>query len=167
LRIYVSSLAEMARHVRERRPGWLVSLVQPAYQPPRPPEIAEARHLRVAVDDVSEPVEGTVLPGEAHVRELVAFLRSWPADEALLIHCFAGISRSTAAALIALTLHRDEMDAARVLRERAPHAIPNARIVALADRALGRGGRLIAAREAMGGPTLALAEAPLVDLPLR
>jgi predicted protein tyrosine phosphatase len=165
--IYVCSLHEMPEHVRTLRPGYLVSLVQPEFQPPTPSGVRADRHLRVAVDDVSEPGYGAVVPEEDHVRELLAFLQRWPGDEALLLHCYAGVSRSTAAALIALSLEDDgrEMEAARILRAAAPHALPNTRIVELADRLLGRGGRLVAAREAMG-PAALVFEGPLVELPL-
>jgi predicted protein tyrosine phosphatase len=167
--IYVCGLDEMPEYVRALRPGYLVSLVQSTFQPPTPAEIRPDRHLRLAVDDVSEPVQGYVTPGEEDVQKLIDFLRSWPGDEALLLHCYAGVSRSTAAALIALALNADgrEMEAARVLRDAAPHAQPNSRIVALADRLLGREGRLVAAREAMG-PAVPMFEGPLVELsPLR
>ena len=56
-----------------------------------------------------------------------------------------------------------EMEAARSLRRAAPHAQPNRRIVTLADRILGREGRLVAARQAMGPATPAY-EGPLVTL---
>ncbi len=163
MKLYVSSLFEMPVHVRERRAGYLISVVQPALQPVRPPEVPIERHLRVEIDDISAPVEGAILPEETHVRRLVDFLRRWPRDEALLIHCYAGISRSTAAALVALSLWQDELEAARALRAAAPHAIPNQRIIALADAVLGRQGRLVAAREAMG-PWRPATEAPLVEL---
>jgi hypothetical protein len=85
----------------------------------------------------------------------------------ILIHCLAGVSRSTAAALIALALVADgrEAEAARRLREAAPHASPNRRIVMLADRLLGRRGRLVLARETMG-PAEPVLPVPLVELPL-
>lgn len=164
--IYICNLRDMPQHVRKLRPGYLVSLVQPEFQPPTPSEVRADRHLRVAVHDISEPEYGVVVPEEVHVRELLAFLQGWPGDEPLLMHCYAGVSRSMAAALIALSLEDDgrEMEAARVLRAAAPHAQPNARIVALADRLLGRRGRLVAAREAMGPATLVF-EGPLVELP--
>ena len=163
--IYVCGLHEMPMHVRVLEPGYLISLVQPEFQPPTPDEIAPGRHLRLAVDDVSQPVAGYQAPGESDVNQLIGFLRSWPGDEPLLIHCYAGVSRSTAAALIALALNADgrELEAARRLRQAAPHAQPNSRIVALADRLLGRGGRLVAAREAMGPASLVF-EGPLVEL---
>ncbi len=163
--IYVCNLHDMPQHVRSLRVGYLVSLVQPEFQPPTPSGVPADRHLRVAVHDISEPEYGGVVPGEAHVRELLAFLQSWPGDEPLLLHCYAGVSRSMAAALLALSLENDgrEMEAARVLRAAAPHAQPNPLMVALADRLLGRQGRLVAAKEAMGPATLVF-EGPLVKL---
>jgi predicted protein tyrosine phosphatase len=127
------------------------------------------RHLRVAVDDISEQIDGAVIAEEEHVQELVTYLQSWPGDERLLIHCYGGVSRSMAAALIALTIDLEgrEVEAAQMLREAAPHAQPNTRIIALADRILGKRGRLVAAREAMG-PAVPAHEGPLVELsPIR
>lgn len=163
--IYVCGLHEMPLHVRALRPSHLVSLVQPEFQPPTPDGIGTGRHLRIAVHDVSGPILGFVPPRRSDVEKLIAFLRGWPGDEALLIHCYAGVSRSTAAALVALALNAEgrEMEAARRLREAAPHAQPNPRIVALADRLLGRDGRLVAASEAMG-PAVLVLEGPLVKL---
>ena len=161
--IYVCSLHEMPSHARLLRPRYLVSLVQPEFQPPTPDEVSVEHHLRIAVDDVSQQAWGAVVPEEEHVQNLVTFLDQRNRDEGVLIHCYAGISRSTAAALIALALDMDgrEMEAAQVLRRAAPHARPNERIVALADGLLGRQGRLVAARLAMGEATPAY-EAPLV-----
>jgi len=169
--IYVSSLEEMPWHVERLRPSHLVSLVPSHEQPPTPPRIAGARHLRLAIDDISEPLAHYTLPDEDHVRLLIGFLRDWHdacrRTGPILVHCLAGISRSTAAALVALALTAPGREAlvAQQLRRAAPHASPNRRIVALADRLLDRGGRLIEARDAMG-PAEALAAGPLVALPL-
>ena len=69
------------------------------------------------------------------------------------MHCYAGISRSTAGAYVgvcALNPHRDEAAVAKELRRASATASPNLRIVELADRLLGRGGRMIRAIEAIG-----------------
>lgn len=154
--IYICSLAEMPGHVRALQPSHLVSLLSTAEQPPTPDGFEPERHHRVEVNDISEPMAGYVLPQDDHISGLIGFLDGWQGDTPLLIHCFAGISRSTAAALIALTLRHDgrEEEAALRLREAAPHAQPNRRIVELADARLGRNGRLLSALAAMGGATL-------------
>jgi predicted protein tyrosine phosphatase len=166
--IYVCNLPELERHTQALRPSHLVSLVSEAEQPATPAGMVADRHLRLVVHDISEPLLGYVLAGEDHVAALIAFLRAWRHDDGpLLIHCMAGISRSTAAALIALVVKAEgrEAEAALQLRRAAPHAYPNRRLIALADRLLDCRGRLIAAREAMGAPRLAF-NGPLVELPL-
>ncbi|MDX1540579.1 MAG: hypothetical protein R3349_04170 [Geminicoccaceae bacterium] len=166
--IYVCNLHDMPSHVGTVQPSHLVSLVTSAEQPPTPETILVERHLRIEIDDISEPMPGGVLPERHHVERLVEFLRVWEHDDApLLIHCVAGVSRSMASALIGLVLKANgrEDEAARHLRREAPHAQPNRRIIALADEILGLGGRLIAAREAMG-PAEVLIHGPLVRLPL-
>ncbi|NNG05062.1 MAG: protein tyrosine phosphatase [Inquilinus sp.] len=150
--IYVCNLPEMPAHVRNLRPSHLVSLLTAAEQPPTPDGLAADRHHRVEINDIEQPRDGHVLPEARHIVALLGFLHGWQPSAPLLVHCFAGISRSTAAALIALVFRHDgrEEEGARRLRQVAPHAQPNRRIIALADDLLGRSGRLIAAREAMG-----------------
>ncbi len=163
--IYVCSLREMPRHAAALRPSHIVSLIDHGYQPPTPAGFPPARHHRVQVHDISDPVEGMVCPVEADVARLIEFLGQWDGRAPLLVHCYAGISRSMAAALVALVVGAPgrEAEAASAMRRVAPHAQPNRRIVALADAILGRDGRLIAACERMG-PARLLPEGPLVRL---
>ncbi len=165
--IYVCGLEAMPRHVAALRLAHLISLVAPDEQPPTPAGIRSERHLRVSIHDISEPIAGSILPAEEHVTALVAFLRECRDDGAVLMHCVAGISRSMAGALIALCLDAEgrEAEAGRRLRQLARHAHPNRRMIEVADRLLGRGGRLIAAREAMGPPAEVLLSGPLVRVP--
>lgn len=165
--VYVAGLAGLAAHAARLRPAGLISLVPRLEQPPTPAGLDPARHLRLEIDDIDAPIPGFVVPDEAHVARLLDFARGWRAEGPLLIHCAAGISRSTAAALAVLALGSAESEAAlaRRLRRLAPHAAPNRRIVALADRLLAREGRLVAARAAMGPPAPVF-EGPLVRLPL-
>ncbi|MEE8271619.1 MAG: protein tyrosine phosphatase [Alphaproteobacteria bacterium] len=163
--IYVCSLAAMPDHVRDLRPSHLVTLLGPMDQPATPPEVPAERHHRVEVHDITEPLDGCILPESHHVAGLIDFLGGWGSATPLLVHCFAGVSRSTAAALIALSLRAEgrEAEAARHLRQHAPHAHPNRRIVALADRLLDRDGRLVAAADAMG-PGDITGDFPLIRL---
>jgi predicted protein tyrosine phosphatase len=153
LTLIVCGLSEVERLIAERRPSHLVTLLDPASMIETPAGLAAQRHLRVGVNDIAEPMEGLVLPGERVVTDLIAFARDWDEAAPMLIHCWAGISRSTAAAFT-IACERSapgkEAAIARALREAAPHAYPNRRIVALADDLLGRRGRMVDAVEAIG-----------------
>jgi predicted protein tyrosine phosphatase len=168
--IYVCNLQDLATHIRAVSPSHLVSLVSEEEQPTTPAGMLVDRHLRVVIHDINEPLFGHILADEQHVAGLIAFVRAWPHEEApLLIHCMAGISRSMAAALIALVTKAGgrEREAAEQVRRAAPHAYPNRRMIALADGLLQCDGRLIEAREAMGPPRLTFSfSGPLVELPL-
>jgi predicted protein tyrosine phosphatase len=152
--IFVCGLDEMATHAARLRPGRLVSLVPEEEQPPTPRGMRAEDHLRVPIHDVDSPGAGTHAPGRHHITALVAFLRATPPEASILIHCLAGVSRSTAAALIALALEAPgrERDAALCLRAASPFADPNRLMIELADDVLERGGKLVAARMAMGFP---------------
>ena len=140
--------AECAR----RGAAHTVSLLSPSLPPPAfalPPE----QRLHLAFNDIAAPAEGLVHPTEAHMDALLAFFGRWDRRSTLLIHCLAGISRSTAAGYTAACL-RDgpgaETRLALRLRDVAPFATPNPLMIAMADRMLGRGGTMIAAVAAIG-----------------
>jgi predicted protein tyrosine phosphatase len=81
----------------------------------------------------------------------------------MVVHCYAGISRSTAGAFVAacaLNPGRDEMALARELRRLSATATPNIRIVSLADRVLGRGGRMVEAIDSIGRGEMAYEGVP-------
>jgi predicted protein tyrosine phosphatase len=107
------------------------------------------------------------VPCKEHVSDLVQFALEWDRKAPLLIHCWAGISRSTAAAFIslcALNPKADEHELARALRRASTTAYPNRRLVALADAALSRQGRMVAAVEHIGRGRIA-EEAEVFALP--
>ena len=167
--ILVSSLSAVERTIDQYRPSHMITLLSPEYMIETPQQIAAERHLRLAVNDVLEVWASDSPPNETHVTRLIAFGREWSADAPMLVHCWAGISRSMAAAY-ALLCDRagpgHELEIARELRARAAHAYPNALIVALADRALARGGRMIEAVASIGRGDL-VAEGCCVEFPLK
>ncbi len=92
-------------------------------------------------------------PAEEHASALLGFVETWDQKLPIVVHCYAGISRSTAAAFItmcALRPNRPEAEIARNLRMASPSATPNIRLVGFADRLLGREGRMVAAIESIG-----------------
>jgi predicted protein tyrosine phosphatase len=152
-RIHVCSMSMVPQTVRATGARSLVTLINHGTIVERPPEIAPSRHLYVAVSDITEATDGHILPDETHVRQILGFLHGWDRSHPLLFHCWAGVSRSTAAAFIAACAsspHRSEREIARALRRSSPTATPNARLVALADGVLGRGGRMAAAIAGIG-----------------
>lgn len=166
MKIHICSLFDMHHYASTLQPGFLVSAIQPEFQPETPPEVTAARHHRMAVHDITDPALGSVHTQHDHIEDLINFLQAWStSNESLLIHCYAGISRSTAVALLALFIKKQcaELDAALALRTAAPHARPNRLIISLADEILALNGRLVAALEAMGSGIPAI-EGSLVSL---
>ncbi len=156
--IFVAPLSLVHTTVADVRVSHLVTLINGETLIDTPPSIGKERHLRLSMNDICEPRDGLVVPCENHVAELIHFARSWDQKAPLLIHCWAGISRSTAAAFIslcALNPHADEHALARALRRASPTAYPNRRLVALADQVLERKGRMSAAVEHIGRGQLA------------
>lgn len=152
-RVHVCSLGRIGATVAQTGASHLVTLINANTPVERPPAIAEERHLFIAVNDILEPMEGMTAPAEEHVQQLLDFVECWNAEKPIVIHCFAGISRSTAAAFItvcALRPQRDEEEIARLIRAGSPSATPNLLLVRLADEMLGRRGRMVSAIEAIG-----------------
>jgi predicted protein tyrosine phosphatase len=144
-RLHVCSLALIAETVDKTGARSLITLLSPGTKVQRPMSILPERHLHLAVSDIVEVTPDHVLPAATHLDELLRFVHGWDRAEPMVIHCFAGVSRSTAAAFIAacaLAPKRDEFAIARSLRAASPTASPNTRFVALADDALGRRGRM-------------------------
>ena len=166
-RVLIAPFSAVEETVRRHSPSHLLTLMVEPHVP-TPESIPPERHLRLSVHDIIEPVEGSVAPAESHIAEMLTFAKSWDRTAPLLVHCWAGISRSTAAAYIVLCdLHGPghEDTIARGLRFHAPHAQPNRLMVRHADALLGREGRMISAVEAMS-PARAVWEGEVVELPL-
>jgi predicted protein tyrosine phosphatase len=135
----------------------------------RPAVIEPERHLKLAMNDISFVGTGDLIaPQEAHVAEIIAFARDWDQGLPLVVHCWMGVSRSPAAAMIAsLAVAPDDDDdaLARRLRTASPFATPNMRLVEIGDEMLQRGGRLAKAVKALGRGADADGNTPFV-LPL-
>jgi predicted protein tyrosine phosphatase len=151
--IHVCSLARLHETVHDAGARHLVSLIGDEARLQRPTGIPPENHLWLRLHDISSPLDGYIVPDEAHVADLLQFVRRWDRRAPLVVHCYMGISRSTASAfasVCALNPHRDEDSIAQALRRASPTATPNIRIVSLADRLLGRDGRMVAAIETIG-----------------
>lgn len=151
--LHVCSLEHLHDTVAASGASHVLTLINAATVVARPASVPEDRHLFIGVSDIVDPLDGHILPGEDHVRQVIEFVSAWPRERPLVIHCFAGISRSTAAAFIAacaLAPHRDEAEIAQKLRQASGIATPNRRLVAVADKLMRRDGRMVDAIDRIG-----------------
>ena len=156
--IHVCSLARLHDTVSHIRASHMVTLLRLVDRVERPRSISPDNHLILGMDDICEPLDGYTHPAEEHVVELVEFVRRWDRRAPLVMHCYAGISRSTAGAFIgacALNPGRDETMIARAIRKSSATAMPNIMLVSHADRILKRDGRMVEAVMALGPGLLA------------
>ena len=161
--LYICSLAQLPHIVAKSGAGYIVTLIGPDADVQRPAHIAPQNHLILTFNDINAPTDGLIAPGHADVARLIAFMRAWPADAPVVIHCWAGISRSTAAAFIALCVRQPTMPEAthaRRLRAASATATPNRRLVALADSYLERDARMNEAIAAIGRGMMAAEGTP-------
>jgi len=163
--LHVCPLSRLHETAAAIRPSHLVSLMGAGARVERPAAIAAERHLVIGVSDIVEPLDGHVLAGAEHMEQLLAFILAWDREAPFLFHCWAGISRSTAAAYIAacaLAPERSEAELAQALRRASPSATPNARFVSLADDLLGRRGRMVDAIRSIGRGAEAMEGTPFM-----
>jgi len=156
--IHVCSLSRLHETVEETGARHVVTLLKDVELLQRPHGVTAQNHLILGMDDINGPIEGYVAPAGEHVVRLIEFVRGWDRAAPLVMHCYAGISRSTAGAYVAacaLSPKRDELAIALALRRASRTATPNLRLVALADHALDRDGRMTAAIEQIGRGVMA------------
>ena len=131
----------------------VLSILDPGY--PDPEDFAgygPHKRLTLRFDDIIDPAPGMMLPERCHIEELLQFGEGLAADGDplghLLVHCHAGISRSTASMATLIAEARPGADEDWIfayIREIRPQAWPNSRMIGMADELLGRSGRLTAA----------------------
>ena len=143
----ICGLDELNGH-QDRGVTHILSILDPEWPEPSAFQAFDP-HFRATFrfHDAIEPDAGVLLPEKSDVEAILAFGRDAGEAARLLIHCHAGISRSTAATLMILAQghpHEGEDAIAARLIEIRPQAWPNSRMIAFADELLDRGGRLVA-----------------------
>lgn len=161
--IHVGPLSAAADLHLRHRPSHVVSLLSPG-DDSAPQFGSDIRLLPLRFHDIVEDGPDLIAPDAAAIEALIGFARSWAADAPMLVHCWAGISRSSAAAYIVACEKRprQEQAIAAELRQRAPFATPNRLMVAIADDMLGTTGRMVDAIAAIGRGAEAFAGTPYV-----
>jgi len=166
--LVVCSLAAVSEIVASTKATALVSVLHPDLIPETPETIAPDNHFKLAIDDIETPFDGLQHAELKHIEALCAFIHAWHdqtgrecitstaendgPSAALIVHCYAGISRSTAAAFVALCAlnpKADELAIAHYIRSCSATAAPNRLIVSLGDTVLGRQGRMTKAIRAI------------------
>jgi len=168
-RILVTPLSAVPDVIRNQKPSHLVTLLSPEHMIETPEGFAAERHLRLGINDVVDVHAGESPPAKEHVEKLLLFSRTWDAEDPILVHCWAGVSRSMAATYTILCDRLgpgSEVYAAKAIRDRAPHAYPNSLLVQYADELLGRQGRMVEAIKNIG-PGIIVAEGTIVEFPLK
>ena len=112
----------------------------------------EHERCELRFHDVIDDEPGMIPPREEHVARLLAFGRDLVAEPVpgahLLVHCHAGVSRSTASMILIVAQAQPERSAASIAQEIfriRSQAWPNLRLIEMGDAQLGRGGELVEA----------------------
>ena len=152
----IEELCEMGGFAGGQGASHVLSILDPGHPVPDAfGGYGEHARLELRFHDIIEPTEGEVRPEPAHAEAILAFgrsLRHEPAKARLLVHCHAGISRSTAALELILAQARPDAPAAEIVR--TVHGIrekawPNLRLIELGDAMLQRSGTLVSATHAL------------------
>ncbi len=166
--ICTSPLGDLERVVAEQTPSHLISLLDPESMIDTPKGILPANHLRLGMSDALLAHSDRAAAAGEHAQALIDFIRQWNGAQTLVIHCLAGISRSTAAAFIALCVINEdaaETDLAQHLYRHINHAHPNRLLVRLADSCLQRSGRMSAALKTIKPPEMGIWEGCVCCMP--
>jgi predicted protein tyrosine phosphatase len=155
----ICGLDELDEH-SARRVTHVLSILDPDWPEPASFRAFES-HFRTTLHfhDAIEPGRGIVLPQVADVEEILGFGRDLDDLGHLLVHCHAGISRSTAAMMMILAQafpHEAEESIINRLANIRPQAWPNSLMIDFADELLERDGRLTAALDKIYARRLAL-----------
>jgi predicted protein tyrosine phosphatase len=149
-RVTICGISELSDHCAAGVTH-VLSILDPEW--PDPAAFAEFpphRRLALRFHDIIEPGPHRLAPARADVELLLDFGRGLAesAGRHLLVHCHAGVSRSTAsAALILAQAHPDRpaSEAFDHVARMRPRAWPNLRILEFGDELLGRNGEIVAA----------------------
>ena len=151
--IIVCGLSHAQSQITSFNAKSVIGILSPESVHPVYDGIAPEQHLRLSFNDIDAESPGLQTVQTSDAEKLVSFIRGWKKDAPLLIHCWAGISRSTATAFAAMCILKpdiSEMEHAKHLRHASPSATPNRLITSKVDQLLMRGGRMSRAIESIG-----------------
>lgn len=160
--IHVAPLSAVQDIARGLSSYDLLTLLSPDTDAEALATLVPQRRLHLVFHDIVEVRAGLIAPSAAMIAAMLDFSRARIHETPLLIHCWAGISRSSAAAyIIACDRHPGyEEELANLLRARAPFVTPNRLMVSLADDMMKRKGAMVDAIARIGRGAEAFEGAP-------
>ena len=151
--IHVCPLSQLVETSNKSGAKTVASLINANMDVPYPLSVPLENRSFLGFNDIVEDTPGFTPPEKKHAQQLIDFVTKWDQSTPLVVHCWMGVSRSTAGAYIAqcaLMPEMDEYELAKELRAASPEATPNMRLIHFADEILGRERRMIKAIDEMG-----------------
>jgi len=140
--IFVCPLSALDETLRTSGTRSMIAFGGPEAKLEHPTQID--RYLALQFNDIDEPRDGLQEPTREHVEQVIDFIDDWDQRTPILLQCWMGISRSTAAAAIALARLRCDLEPQEIanrLRTASPTATPNPLMIHWADELLELDGR--------------------------
>ena len=151
MKVFVCQRSAVSRKTSQVGATHVLSLLDPGKRPFLHPKTNRKNWLLLHFEDNLDENQPNS-PTREHVKQILAWGSTLPDDAVVLVHCEAGVSRSTAAALALLVQHHgnDKIDECiQLLLEVRPVACPNPLITLFADEQLGCNGKLHEKAEAV------------------
>lgn len=157
----VCSKSQVYERVKKIDATHLITMLDPDDHMYKPVSIKQENHLFLKFED-EESDEHLLAPTMLHCQRILDFGEKLPDDAITVVHCFAGISRSTAAALALHVQRHHDIDAARAwLAKDRPQAMPNMLMAQHFDKLLGMNGKFLQLCDQINSNRLIVAQGTL------
>ncbi|MDB4831651.1 hypothetical protein OAH28_03110 [Hyphomicrobiales bacterium] len=165
MKIVISPLSLANKMIDKYNANYIISILSPGALFPVFNNIKDEDHLKLSFNDIISPRQNLIEPSLEHVKSIINFSKRCDKSDTLLIHCYAGISRSTAAALILYSYYKNNLSAdsmAIELMSLSPCANPNSLLLAFGDRVIGNKNTLMQCHILLKRPKLAYENEPFI-----
>ena len=143
--IYACPLEKLNDVIKQSKAQTLLCLTGPDQEIAKPNEITDG-FVNLVFNDITQPIKNMIEPQQEHIEMCIQFAQQWNRQNPIICCCWMGVSRSSAAvAIICATLYPEleETAIANNIRNIAPFVNPNLLMIEIADKQLGRKGKLL------------------------